>query len=92
VKNKMLDITADYKKIFGSDQGERVLYDLMKNSFMITSTFSNDPHEMALREGHRNVILRILSILKTDERELQDILNRGLETDGQYRNTGEWLH
>jgi len=91
-KNKMLDIAIDYKKVFTSVEGEHVLYDMMKNCFMITPTFSKDPNETFFREGHRNVILRILSILKTDEKKLREILNRGLEEDGEYRSDKDWVH
>jgi hypothetical protein len=48
------------------------------------STFSKDPYELALKEGERNTVLRILSILQIDPQKLLDDINKGIEQDNQY--------
>jgi hypothetical protein len=82
---KKLDITSDYKTVFSSEAGKRVLWDIMRNSFMLDTTFTvSGEHETVLREGHRNSALRILSILQTDEKKLLEQIEEGLEYDREY--------
>lgn len=61
-----------YQEVFAGPQGQIVLEDLMRTHFILGPTFSKDVHEMVLREGERNVILRILSLLKMDAKLLQE--------------------
>lgn len=72
--HKQVDKVIDYKVFFGTSEGKEVLYDLMKSSNMLQSSFSTDPYEMAFNEGQRNVVLRILTILKTDPMELKKFI------------------
>jgi hypothetical protein len=64
----------DYKRTFNSEQGKRVLYDLFSAHYMLGSSFSKDPHEIAFREGQRQVLLRILTILKTNPEEMERLI------------------
>lgn len=82
---KKLDVTADYKMIFGSDAGQRVLWDIMRSSFVLDTTFCvTNEYETILREGSRNCALRIMSILQTDEKQLMDQIKEGFEYDREY--------
>ena len=49
--------------VFGTDEGQRVLRDIVANSFVLDTTFDPDPHATVFNEGMRNTALRILSIL-----------------------------
>lgn len=72
IKPKKKAITvADYKAVFGTEKGRGVLADLMRNHYVLTSTYDTDPTLVALREGERNVVLRIMTMLKIDVEELQ---------------------
>lgn len=64
----------DYESTFNSPHGKRVLHDLMRRSHMTGSTFSKDPHEMALKEGERNLMLYILHNLNIREDELERLI------------------
>ena len=82
---KKLDLTADYKMVFGSDRGKRVLWDIIRNSYVLDTTFCiTNEYETILREGHRNSALRIMSILQTDEKQLMDQIKEGFEYDREY--------
>lgn len=70
MKNKKVGVVADYQELFKLPIGKNVLKDLVKTHYVLSSTFDGDSHLMALREGERNVVLRILSILKVDVLEL----------------------
>lgn len=74
-KQKILD----YKAVFGTEQGKRVLHDLLvySNFLQPTLTSNNDPIEMAFNEGKRNVILRVLSFGRMDIRDIDKLIEEG---------------
>jgi len=59
-------LLIDYRATFRSEDGERVLKDLMANHHVFTGTFDKDPMVMAFREGERSVIMAILDKLRVD--------------------------
>lgn len=61
-------VISQYKKTFATPDGRAVLYDLMKGNYFINSTtfVPGDSHATARNEGQRDVVVRILSILKVD--------------------------
>ena len=53
-------LQTDYKVIFNSDEGVRVMADLEKRChFMTTTNIKGDSHESAYMEGQRSVLLFI---------------------------------
>ena len=67
---------VDYKKTFGSEQGKRVLYDMMNAHFMMapTNPRTSDPYEMAFNEGQRFVLLRIMTMLKVNPERMNQLI------------------
>lgn len=63
---KKLSNLKDYQRTFNSEHGQRVLYDMMNEHYFMRSSFDPNPYEMAFREGQKNVILRVMTILKLD--------------------------
>lgn len=63
---KRLSLIQDYKRVFSSEQGKRVLHDLMNEHGFLKSSFTKDAHEMAFKEGGRNAVLRIMSVCEMD--------------------------
>lgn len=61
-----------YARVFTGKDGEDVLWDLMSNHFIISSTFDTNPTIMAMREGERNVVLRVLKILNMDVKTIKE--------------------
>lgn len=55
-----------YHKCFSGPDGALVLNDLMRVHSVLNSTFTGNVNETLLKEGERNVVLRILTILKTN--------------------------
>lgn len=53
----------DYEAVFGTDAGERVLEDLMREFHVRDTTFHPEATVHAHSEGERNVVLYILSML-----------------------------
>lgn len=81
---KPIERALSYQAIFNTPDGQKVLWDMMSNHHMIGSTFSKDTHEMALKEGERNVVLRILQILKIDIDTLAKRIEEGLKSESEY--------
>lgn len=59
---------SDYKKVFDSDSGKRVLDDLKRRGFFFNTTLPQDNSElkMAYREGMRAMALHIKTMLEYD--------------------------
>lgn len=70
---KYIKLVQDYRELFDTERGKRVIADLMKNHYVLDSTFDPNPQELALAEGERNVVLRILSLLQESP---LDLMNR----------------
>ena len=68
-KAKILkQLISDYKIVFGSEQGERVLEDLKKRChFYATTNVKGDSHESAFYEGQRAAVLWIDNVLQQKE-------------------------
>ena len=59
----------DFKTVFNSDEGKRVLADLEKRChFLTTTNIKGDSHESAYMEGQRSVLLFIKQMLQTKEK------------------------
>jgi len=64
---KQVGVISAYQKVFNSTEGKLVLDDLMKTHHIMTSTFSGkNSDEVLFREGERNTVLRIMTLLKMD--------------------------
>ena len=69
---KQREMVSTYKRLFTSEDGQKVLADLMQVCGMQQSSFSTDPLEMAYHEGERAVVLRILKTINVTEKQLQN--------------------
>ena len=86
---KQVSQIQDYKDTFTSDSGERVLLDLMERCDMLNSTRNlDDPNtdNMIFREGQRNVVLRILTLVEKDMKQLRILIKQREE---QIRQEGD---
>lgn len=79
---KMKDTILAYKRVFESEDGSKVLEDLMKSCHMVNSTMGNDPYETSFNEGARSVVVRILKTINTDIEKLNKFIEK-LETEEQ---------
>ena len=61
------ELQTDYKTVFNSDEGVRVMADLEKRChFMTTTNIKGDSHESAYMEGQRSILLFIKAMLQND--------------------------
>ena len=60
IEKKLKQLKTDYKTVFNTDEGQRVLSDLEKRChFLTTTNIKGDSHESAYMEGQRSVLLFI---------------------------------
>lgn len=64
---------TDYKALFNSGLGQRVLNDMLVRHWFFNSTLHTDPAIMAHREGERNVMLYILRYLEMKPADLAEV-------------------
>lgn len=58
-------VDGDYQHVFGSEEGERVLRDLMKGACIWgESSYDPNPYATAYNEGRRSIILQILEHMR----------------------------
>lgn len=72
-----------YQSVFGSALGERVLWDIAKSCRLVGPTTPQDGNAilMAVNEGTRNAVLRILAVL---DQNPSDMEARMKESDKEY--------
>ncbi len=71
----------DYKVVFGSEEGKRVLHDILKSCGMLTSSFDESSVTMAYKEGQRNVALSLLHKTKVNIQELTRFIEQQEELE-----------
>jgi len=87
-ERRVRQLRLDYGYVFSTESGRRVLLDILKASHVLESSVVNradesvDPYQTHVREGERNMALRILTILRWSEidlqklsQEVQDVVN-----------------
>ena len=66
IEKKVKQLREDYKTVFGTDEGKRVLEDISIRCHERTTTFSKDnSHETSFLEGQRSILLFIKAMLKS---------------------------
>ena len=65
---KLLELIKDYKIIFNTDEGKRVLDDLKKRSYFHNTTHvQGDSHESAYNEGQRSLVVFMETLINHKE-------------------------
>ena len=80
---KQVDLVIAYKNVFATEDGKKVLFDMMKACGMLHSNFDENPYATARNEGHRDSVLRILQILKHNPEKLRKFIQEQ-EEDNVY--------
>jgi len=66
MEKKLAQLKDDYKIVFGSEEGQRVLKDICIRCHESSTTFSKDnSHETAFLEGQRSISLFIKAMFQS---------------------------
>jgi hypothetical protein len=78
---KLINRVTDYQTIFNSEEGKRVLLDLIEQGFVLRPTqVPGSEIESFVNEGKRNIVLYILAQMETNA---QNLLNRIINSMGE---------
>lgn len=69
-----LELVDDYKQVFGSDAGQRVLRDLEDFAGLLSDGFSENPYITAYNAGRRSVGVYLLEKLEMDRQRLMQMV------------------
>jgi len=73
----------DYRAVFGTDAGQRVLVDMMTLFGVFRSNFHHDAHVNAYRNGQRDVVLHIIHYMQMKPAELVEARLTAAEMIGE---------
>lgn len=80
LKKKQIRKSGDYHHVFSSVEGKRVLHDMMKAHYVLSTTHvPNDMVATAHNEGERNAVIRILAILKVTPAKMQRLMEEATD-------------
>ena len=72
----------DYRIVFGSVEGQRVLNDLVARGWVLSGTLHENPQITAHREGERNMVLEILRVLQLKPEDVRELVE---DVDEQFK-------
>ena len=81
MQKRKLELISRYRSLFNSDDGKRVLHDMMHHWGVLGDVFDPDPRVHAYNEGARSVVMRILRTINTDPEQLEKAMKGQLEED-----------
>lgn len=67
-------LSHDYRTLFTSPVGQKVLADLARTCHAADTTWHEDAREQALREGKRQVFLHIRAMLKLSPDDIEKLM------------------
>lgn len=82
-----LNVHTDYKMVFGTEQGKRVLADIMRRAGVTRPVFDADPEKARLLEGHRHLAHSIYRMVHSSDAPLLKLI-----AEETQRNTHEPHH
>lgn len=69
-----LRLNHDYKEVFASPQGQRVLADIMKRAGATRPQFDADPEKARFLEGHRHLAHSIFRMVHSSDEPLLKLI------------------
>ena len=73
---QQLQRIADYKEVFGTDAGKRVLRDIEDFAQLLSDGFDENPHVTSYNAGRRSVGVYILRMLEMSREDLQEAIRK----------------
>lgn len=75
-------ISEDYRRVFNTPEGQRVLIDLARDNFLLSTTsMSGDSHMTERNEGRRAALLDLLAKLRWNAMDVIALAERTQEQD-----------
>jgi len=83
---KTVDLIRAYQTVFKTEDGQKVLFDLMQYGCFITPIASVDlPEYVAwINEGKRSVVLEILKLMNKDVEQVHNMIAESIRQEKEY--------
>lgn len=78
---QQLQRADDYKHIFNTAEGQRVLRDVLDFCGLLSDGFAEDPYVTAYNAGRRSVGVYLLRMLELDREQLQEMARKQTTED-----------
>jgi uncharacterized protein YbcV (DUF1398 family) len=86
LKDRITDrlmLAHSYKKVFGDEDGQRVLRHLMRASGILNPKIVTDHNALLVQTGQRQIVLSILKIIGADETKTMRMIEESLNNENQ---------
>ena len=77
-------LEQDYRTVFTSEAGEKVLRDLMQRSFFWGTSFDSSAVTMAHNEGRRDAILYIVNMVRKNLKQPTTYIDEAAQAETDY--------
>jgi hypothetical protein len=77
VAEERLFLAIDYRQVFGSQAGQRVLADILRRAGIMQTSFDAVPAIAAYNEGKRRIGLEIIELLNADPADQERLARTG---------------
>lgn len=84
---KQKNLSDDYRSVFKTAAGKRVLYDLMCKNFVLQPTMNNthgSREHMDRNEGKREAVLGIMAMVEYSPEKLLELIKNSEEDEGDH--------
>lgn len=79
-----LQLKTDYRELFSSERGQRVLEHMAKVGFVTSPLGSPIEGEMREREGMRRMVLSIMAMCNKPETDVTNLIRQQQEQESQH--------
>lgn len=76
-----LKLHASYRKVFGNEDGERILRHLLKECGILNPRITVDANMLLVKQGQQHIVLSILKILGMDKNVIIEQLKQSLNNE-----------
>jgi hypothetical protein len=64
-----------YHAVFGTEDGKKVLRHMLKNSGVLSRTYTGDVYALAWSEGRRSFALQVAQTVLTEDQAIEEMTN-----------------
>jgi hypothetical protein len=79
-----INLIQDYQTVFGTDEGKRVLKDILSQGFVDRPHPARDDFSLAVCEGRRNLALCIQGMVNNDLSQLKEKLRDNRDDEEKF--------
>lgn len=83
-QQRNLDLLTACQRVFETEDGKQLLFDMMKSNGMFTTTFNENPYTSAFLEGRRSMVADLIANLDKDVSSIYKMIKEQQELEKMY--------